>query len=311
MEVLRGIDAERIQRLLASRSFFWLDVVSPTHAELEQLSSLLDLHPAAVEDSHEWEQLPRLDDYGDHVMLVFFSARELDDRVEPVEVHVYVSGNWIITARRCETRLDSQLAWVEANALDDENQVLYHVLDALADGWDPVIEILDRRVDEVEGSVLDRPQQHHLRDIYRLKQEVTELQRRAGPQHTGFVGALETIHALDGLPQGSLRWLRDVDAHLDSIASDLNRLSGDLAALTETFFNANANRLNRLATLVAVGSMFFLIWTLVTGFFGQNFGYLVDSIDSKRDFILFEAGSLALPTLILAVVLWWRRKDWW
>jgi magnesium transporter len=119
------------------------------------------------------------------------------------------------------------------------------------------------------------------------------------------------IHNLPGLARGSRAWLRDVTAHADSISSDLARLTGDLSALTDTFFNANANRLNRLATLVTVGSLFFLIWTLVTGFFGQNFGYLVRHIDSAHTFWLYEGGALVLPTVVLAIVLWWRRNDWW
>jgi magnesium transporter len=311
VEVLAAVDAERIRALTERRTFFWLDLVSPASADLDTLEQLLGLHPAAIEDTREWDQLPRLDDYSDHVMLVFFSARQVDDVVEPVEVHVYVSGEWIVTVRRCPTRLDGQRDWLAAQDIEDEDQVLYHVLDALADGWDPVIATLDDRVDRVESEVLDRPQQRHLRQIYRLKQEVSELQRRAGPQRAVFVGAIETIHRLDNLTRGSRAWLADVEAHLDSIASDLRRLGGDLNALTDTFFNANANRLNRLATLVAVGSMFFLIWTLVTGFFGQNFGYLVEHIDSKEAFLAYEVGALLIPTVILAAVLWWKRDSWW
>ena len=310
MEVLTSVDAGAIRSRCDAGEFFWLDLIRPDPAQLQSLSDVLDLHPAAVEDSQEWGQLPRLDDYGDHVLLVFFTARSRDDTVEPVEVHVYVSARWIITIRRCETSLDSQREWLASHDCD-EDQVLYHVLDALADGWDPVIEELDRRVDEVEAVVLERPQQHHLRVIYRLKQEVSELLRRAGPQRTGFVPAVETILRMPGVEDRERAWLGDVDAHLDAVASDLRRLSGDLSALTDTFFNANANRLNRLATLVAVGSMFFLIWTLVTGFFGQNFGYLVDNIDTRRDFLLLEIGTLVVPTVLLAGVLWWRRRDWW
>jgi magnesium transporter len=310
VHVLTGVDADRIKRLIEAREFFWLDLVRPQDGDLTRLSHLLDLHPAAIEDSREWGQLPRLDEYDDHVLLIFFTARSRNGNVEPVEVHVYVSGDWIVTVRRCETGLDLQREWLAQHDCP-EDQVLYHVLDALADGWDPVIEELDARVDEVEGEVLERPQQHHLRVIYRLKQEVAELQRRAGPQRAVFVPAVETILRLPGFTSGERAWLGDVDAHLDSVASDLRRLYGDLGALTETFFNANANRLNRLATLVAVGSMFFLIWTLVTGFFGQNFGWLVRNIDSKRDFVIFEVGGLVVPTVVLAVVLWWRRKDWW
>ena len=305
MQVLTSVDEVR-----DAQTFFWLDLLSPSHADLARLSEHLGLHPAAIEDSIEWEQLPRLDDYDDHVLLVFFSARELEGHVEPVEVHVYISGSWIVTIRRCDTGLDSQRQFITSHQCD-EDQVLYHVLDALADGWDPVLDQLDRRVDLVEAAVLERPQQHHLRDIYRLKQEVGELARRAQPQRVAFMPAMATVANLPGLTRGSREWLRDVDTHLDSIASDLRRLSGDLNALTDTFFNANANRLNRLATLVAVGSMFFLIWTLVTGFFGQNFGYLVNHIDTKEAFLAYEIGALVIPTIILAAVLYWRRRDWW
>jgi magnesium transporter len=311
MEVLTAVDANRMRGLTAAGEFYWLDLMSPDDGDMEQLAQVAGLHPAAIEDTLEWGQLPRLDDYGEHVLLIFFGARELDGHVEPTEVHVFVSGDWIVTIRRCPTGLDSQRQWLAEQDVPDDDQVLYHVLDALADDWDPVIENLDKRVDRVEADVLDRPQQHHLRDIYRLKQEVTELLRRAGPQRAGFVPAVDTIHRLDDLTRGAREWLGDVEAHLESVESDLNRLSSDLSALTDTFFNANANRLNRLVTLVTIGSMFFLIWTLVTGFFGQNFRYLVDSVDTKGDFVFYEVGALVLPTLVLAFVLWWRRKDWW
>ncbi len=311
MEVLTSVDAGRIRRLLDAETFFWLDLVRPTPEDLQELSGLLGLHPAAVEDTREWDQLPRLDDYHDHVLLVFFSARTIDGHAEPVEAHVYVSGRWIFTARRCQTGLDGQRDWLASADYDDEDHILYQVLDALADGWDPVIDEIDRRVDQVESAVLERPQQDQLTAIYRLKQEVGDLARRAGPQRASFLQAIEVIHDLEGLTHGSREWLRDVETHVDSINSDLRRLSADLTALTDTFFNANANRLNRLATIATIGSVFFLIWTFVTGFFGQNFGYLTRHIDSPGAFFAYEIGGLVVPTVVLAAILWWRRRDWW
>jgi magnesium transporter len=315
VEVLRTVDAPRIRSLLDADTFFWLDLVGPSPDDLHVLAGLLGLHPAAVEDTVEWGQLPKVDDYGEHVVMVFFSAKTAAEAeggmARPVEVHVYVSGDWMLTARREPTPLDRLHEWIGEAKDRSEDQLLYNVLDALMDGWDPVIVETDRRVDEVEVEVLERPRQGQLPAIYRLKQEVGDLMRHATPQREMFRSAIAVIHGLPGLTRGAREWLRDVQAHLDSVTSDLHRLWADLTALTETFFNANANRLNRLATLIAVGSVFFLVWTLVTSFFGQNFRWLVDHIDSRGDFMLFGVGGLVIPTVVLGAIAWWRRGDWW
>jgi magnesium transporter len=310
VEVLTSVDRRRIRSLAERDDFFWLDLTNPSSEELDVLSDVLGLHPAAIEDSHEWDQLPKLDDYGDHVLMVFFSAEVADDTTRPIEVHVYLSGHWVVTVRRCATPLDGLHGWFASAAPEAEEQVLYHVLDSLADGWDPVIGEIDRRVDIVEAAVLERPRQGQLTTIYRLKQEVGELARRASPQREIFPAGVDMIHGLEGFDRGDREWLRDIDAHVDSIASDLRRLSNDLSALTDTFFNANANRLNRTATLIAIGSVFFLVWTLVTGFFGQNFRWLVDNVETKTDFLVFGVGGMALPAVVLAALLWFKRDDW-
>lgn len=298
-------------RVCASReTFFWLDLTGPTESDLHVPESLLDLHPAAIEDTREWNQIPKLDDYGTHVMLVFFSARATREQLEPVECHVYVSGQFILTLRRCPGPLDELHAILEHCEAQTEDETLYHVLDALANGWDPVIRSLDAQVDAVESRVLDRPRSEHLSTIYRLKQDTAAMRRLVTPQRGLLPGAIESIHALPGLTRGSKEWLRDVTTHMDSIDIDLSRSVDDLLALTSTFFNASAYRLNRLATLIAVGSVFFLVWTLVTSFFGQNFGWLVGAVDSRQDFFVYGIGGLVLPTMIIALVFYRRRKDW-
>jgi magnesium transporter len=311
MEVLTTVDERRIGELVAADEFFWMDLRAPDARQLDALGRLFGLHPAAMEDSEEWGQLPKVDDYHDHLLLVFFTAqRQWDGRARPVEVHVYLSGGWIVTLRRDATPLDRVHASLRDADGTDEHLVVYQLLDALADGWDPVIDELDGRVDEVEVEVLERARQQHLTTIYRLKQEVGDLLRVAIRQDLVLREAIELINALPGLDRSSRGWLRDLVAHCDSIAGDLRRITGDLGALTDTFFNANANRLNRLATYVAVASVYFLVLTLVTGYFGQNFGYLTRHIDSAAAFWI---SGVALPVAAVAgltAVLYWRRRDW-
>ena len=316
MEILTSVDREKIAELRREDHFFWLDLMDPSAQELDMLGEMLGLHPLALEDTREWNQRPKLDRYESHVLLVFYSARTCvppEDRAfAPLEVHIYISGSYIVTARHepC-SELDLLHSELMPEKTDIEEYLVYRILDGLTDAFYPVIEAIEGRVDTIEREVLERPRQEHLGSIYRLKQEVHDLLRRATPQRDLFTSAgAQTISTLPGLSRGSREYLRDVADHLAQVVGELARQNEDLFALTSTYFNANANRLNRTASRLSVVGTFFIAWTLVTGFFGQNFGWLVGHIEGEGHFIGYGLGGLVIPTIVLAVYFWRRREDW-
>jgi magnesium transporter len=248
------------------------------------------------------------------VLLVYFSARigAAGDVIEPIEVHLHVAGGYVFTARRdaCDA-LDRLHATLVPAGVQDEDYIVYRVLDGLTDALYPVVDHLETRIDALEEAVLSEPDQRQLEAIYRLKQEVQSLLRRLVPQRDQFTAATDAIADLPGLTRGKREYLRDVGDHLAQVTGELYRQTEDLGALTSTYFNANANRLNRLATRLTVLATFFLIWTLVTSFFGQNFGWLTRHIDSFGAFLIYDGIGLVLPTAIAAVYFWRRRREWW
>jgi magnesium transporter len=310
MQVLTEVDRGRIEALRERDEFFWLDLTSPSDAELAAAGELLGLHELALEDTREFGQRPKLDRYPEAVLLVFWSAR-VAEPVEPVEVHLHISGGFLFTARRADWDDFDRLH----RALDPEDEaaeeyIVYRVLDALTDALFPVVNALERRIDALEEAVLSNPDRRQLGSVYRLKQEVQSVLRLMVPQREQFPAATDAILALPGLTQGSRAYLRDIGDHLAQVTSELYRQTDDLGALTSTYFAANANRLNRLATRLTVLATFFLIWTLVTSFFGQNFGWLVDHIDSLEAFLIYDGLGLVLPTVLAAIYFWRRRRDW-
>jgi magnesium transporter len=315
MEVLETVDRARLAELHERDEFFWLDLTQPTAEDLKTVGELLGLHPVALEDTIEFGQRPKLDVYGDHVLFVFYTVRRGhpgEAHVEPVEIHVYISGSFVVTVRRSTcTELDDLHHKFDTTDPKAEHYVVYRVFDTLTDAFYPIIESLEEQIDALEAQVLlAKPRREQLAEIYRLKQNVHELMRRVAPQRDQFLGGTETILNLPGLTRGTREYLRDIGDHLTQIAGELHRQQEDLSALTSMYFNANANRLNSVATRLTIGGTFFLAWTLVTGFYGQNFGWLVRNIDTKQDFMLYGVGALVVPTVIIGTVFWVKRRDW-
>src|SRR3954470_4805454 len=314
MEVLTAIDEERACSLREREEFFWLDLLRPTTEEIDALGRVLELHPIALEDTREFGQRPKVALYEGHVLLVFYTARVTDDRMppaEPIEVHLHLSGSAVVTVHRQDCELLGRLHETLADqARDDEDFIVYRILDALTDAFYPVIAALEERIDQLEGEVLARTRRDQLTRIYRLRQDTRELQRLAASQRGHFPTAMNAIRGLPGHTHGSREYLRDVADHLVQIAGELQRQNDDLLALASTYFNANSDRLNAVAARLTIVGTLFVAWTLVTGFFRQNFGWLVDHIDHKQDFMVYGIGGLIAPTAILLTLFWVKRHDW-
>jgi magnesium transporter len=307
MDVLTAVDDDRIASDLEAGRQFWIDLIDPSDDEVNRLGTMLGLHPVAIEDTREFGQRPKVDVYQDHVLLVFFTARlDPEVTVEPIEVHVYVARGFLITARRGACQILDELR----NDVEELHEhPVYKILDTLTDAFYPVIEGLEERVDALEAEVLTKPRKQHLTMIYRLRQDVREIGRIASVQRDQFQSASDELQRLVEFGD-TAEYLRDIGDHLAQVAGELYRQTEDLAALTSTYFNANADRLNAVATRITILGTLFVLWTLVTGFFGQNFGWLVDHIESKSDFLILSVGSLVIPTVILLTLFWVKRRDW-
>ena len=101
------LNRENVERLLASDSFFWLDIDQPDADDYEILRNVFKFHPLAVEDSEKFGQRAKIDDYDDYVFMVVYGAVPDDDRL--VEVHCFYSEKFLVTVHRDEAPAFSEV----------------------------------------------------------------------------------------------------------------------------------------------------------------------------------------------------------
>jgi magnesium transporter len=301
VQVLTAIDSEAIAALRSRGEFFWLDLGQPTGDDIARLKELFSLHPLAVEDVAEVDQRPKLDDYGDYVLMVFYGARRDEDgRPVMVEVELVIHGDYIVTAHRepCLelTELHGKLAQPPA---DSEQFVVYRVLDTLTDTFFPVLSAMDDEIDELENEVISQPTDEQLQRIFRLKRDLVALRKVITPQRDLFARAGDDIINLPGLEPGARDYFRDIYDHLIRISDLIDSYRDLLTGAMDVYLSTVSNRLNAIMKQLTTIATIFLPLAFITGFFGQNFGWMVRHVNSLTAFLVLGIGGVVVSALAL------------
>jgi len=304
VQVLDSIDRPAIDRLRAAHEFFWLDLMAPTAEQVDEVAAIFDVHPVAVEDLQHFGQRPKIDDYPDSLHIVFYGM----EAQEPVEVHMIVHGDAMVTVRRddCTTLMGARGRVAEI-APDLEEYAVYRVLDALTDSFFPYLEHIDDLIDDLEDVVVEGSDPDCLHRIVALKRKLSELRRRVGPQRDILATSASLFDRLPGFTgDGSHDYFRDVYDHLLRINDSIESYRDVLTGLLDVYLSAQSNRLNEFVTRLTVLGTIFLPLTFVTGFFGQNFGWLVRHIDGSVEFWVLGVGLNILS--VIGLYAWFKRQ---
>ncbi|HEY4279160.1 MAG TPA: magnesium/cobalt transporter CorA [Conexibacter sp.] len=315
MYILDAIDEGLLGELTRAGHFFWLDVVSPSDEQITDLARRFGWHPLAVQDTREFRQRPKIDRYGDHMMVVFYGADGIghgreDEETRPslVEVHLLVSGNWVVTVRRdhCGAINDLQARMRQEDEPESEEFVIYRILDALTDTFFPVLEEIDDKIDSLEDTIILRASNEQLQEVFHLKRSLAALRRVLTPQRDLAQRAIEQIEELPGLSVGSRPYFRDVYDHLIRASDLVDSYRDLLTGLMDVYLSVTSNRMNAVMKQLTLVATIFLPITALTGFFGQNFGWLVNHITSFGAFAVFGVGGALAAAL--ALVIWFKRE---
>jgi len=218
-----------------------------------------------------------------------------------------VSGSWVVTVRRrrCE-QLDALRSRVAGDPAGDEELVIYKIFDALTDTFFPVLEQIDDAIDELEDAIVLRPTDEQLQRVFRLKRKLVVLRRVITPQRDLAARTIGEIDDLPGLTHGSRDYFRDVYDHLIRVSDLVDSYRDLLTSTMDVYLSTVSNRLNVVMKQLTLVATVFLPITALTGFFGQNFGWLVLHVRSLWAFMAFGVGGIVASSAILFV--WFKRS---
>jgi len=306
MHVIDHYDAEEIRRLNTSGEFFWLDLDSPTDEQLTELGEILGLPPLAIEDSQEFQQRAKIDDYGDRLLIVFYGAQPSARGYDAVEVHVHLTHGRIVTVHRGRCEALEGLRAVHAHS---DHEIVYRILDALSESVLTMLRDLESEVTRLENEAFEHPTQEDRREIVMMRGRLFRLLQVVVPQRDMLDTGAEAIERVLSIGPGQAHHpFADIRDDLVLAVNLIAYCRELLAEALNVHLQATSNRLNTIATRLTVLAGIFVPLTLITGFFGQNFGWMVDHISSLRAFLVLGVGGVVIPGGV--IWLWLRRAGY-
>jgi magnesium transporter len=299
-----------ISKHLQAGTPFWLDLHGSDDDTTHLLRDVFGFHPLAVEDAEQFGQRPKVDDYDGYVLIVLYGAPSRQHG-PLVELHCFYSEHYLVTVHREPSPELHQLRERLMQTVHPHKSpimLLYAVLDTLVDTFFPALAEFDDEIDDLEDAILARPTVDQLGRLFEMKRSLIAIRKVVTPARDTFAGVVSGVGQLPGMTPDAERYFRDLYDHLIRISDLVDSYRDLLSGVLDTHLSTVSNRLNVVMKQLTIIATVFLPLTYLTGFFGQNFAWLVDRITSLPAFLIFGIGLEMVAVLALLVMFW--KRGW-
>lgn len=312
----RNVERDALTASVRAGAMAWVDVVNPTHEEIEWLATTFELSLAVTQDLLRADRRPSLLVYPTHLFLSFFQPYLQAGQVQGYEIHCVMTDTCFITVRpaaadafedaydRAAQNLD---AWESGSAY-----LLYLTAQHIVDAYYPLLDRMSNQLNALEEKLLDsgfQADEKWRKPVYRIKQQLINLRQMVAPQREVLSNVIGEARL------GETDNIRDLFRHLyerllrvyDVIDSQRDLSSNVLDMMQNLESRKMVEAVNRLTIL----SMIFLPLTFLSAWFELGFATTSEPVElpisGAAMFAIIIIGMI-LSTVLL--MLFFRRRGW-
>lgn len=263
---------------LDTDSVSWLNVRGLGDIDiLQQLGDVFELHPLVLEDIVNVPQRPKVERYGDQLVIitqmVMFSS--VQNRFVSQQVSFVVGDHYLLTVQ--EKANHDYFEPIQFRIQNSKSIIrrmgpaflAYTLLDAIVDGFFPVLEAYGDHLEKLEDEVMLRPTSKTLQNIYRLKRELSSLRHLVWLQRDILASLLRVQNNF--VSADLTIYIRDCYDHAVQLLDIVQSYREACAGLMEIYLSVMSNRMNEVMKTLTVISTIFIPLTFIAGIYGMNF----------------------------------------
>ncbi|KAI1769738.1 cora-domain-containing protein [Hypoxylon cercidicola] len=155
-----SVNGEKQPRF-GERPVWWLDVLSPTEAEMKVLSKAFGIHPLTSEDIMLQEQREKVELFRHYYFVNYRSFdqdAESENHLEPVNMYVVVFREGVISFHFSQTphpaNVRRRIRQLKDFMILSSDWISYAIIDDITDVYQPLIQTIEDEVDDIDDKIL-------------------------------------------------------------------------------------------------------------------------------------------------------------
>lgn len=290
-------------------TFSWIDLVTPSEAELKVVAETYQIHPLLIQDCLEPEHLPKFEELenGFFVILRAYDTERGDKGMTVQEmtrkVAIFVKGNFLITIHRSALPFLSKLQ--EDFKARPTSPDLYVFLADLCKRsiltYDRALEMTEVEMECLEDLVSGNdPRNESTVKLHVIRRRLLCMKRLSWH--------LTVVFQRIPFPKDKkfASFFTDLREEVESFAFFADEFLDDATSLANLEIALASRRVNEIIRVLTLFSVFFMPLTFIVGVYGMNFKHM-----PELDWALgypFAWGVMIATTL--AIFAWFRHKKW-
>ena len=287
----------------------WTDFDNPQDPEFDEIVRTLHFHHLAVEDCRNGLQLAKIDDYGEHLFIIFNPLRldptSMDLEIE--EVEVFLGKDYLVSvhSQPCPS-VEQAIRDAERFSIKSSGRLFHALIDNTVDQYLPVLDAIGEQIDALEDQAYEGPSSQFLEDVFSLKRSLITFRRAVGFQRE----MLNTLLRYDNelISREIQPYLRDVYDHVLRAQELVESYRDLLTGILDIYLTSLSNRTNDVAKLLALIGTLFVVPTLISGIFGMNVPLPYGLNDNPHAFWWVVGGTVTITGSMLG---WFKYRGWW
>lgn len=270
---------EDCEPYLETDSVSWVDVKGLGSEDvLQRLGHVFDLHPLVLEDVVNVPQRPKVEEYDDQILMVarMMVLKESGRGFYSEQVSFILGKHYLLTVQEepehdCFGMVRDRIRMAKGSIRKRKADYLaYTLLDAIIDGFFPILEVYGEEIEDLEVEVVESPTRQTLEKIHKLKRELITLRRSIWPLRDA-INSLIRDSSNELICDEVRIYLRDCYDHTVQVLDMVETYRELASSLMDVYLSSVSNKMNEIMKVLTVISTIFIPLTFVAGIYGMNF----------------------------------------